>query len=119
MKFNLLTFITLIAIKSIHAQFNQHRINDFCCFDSLGPHTFSYPLGKELKQDTLVLSFFEDYFLNFKMINTLTGNDIQNAAFQSDTIQSPFYYGGGATKIANSYITSAVKYNFNNGEFKL
>ena len=119
MKLKFTTFLFLINTVLLQAQLSQQWLNNFCCFDSVGPHTFSFPLGKEFNQDTLTISFFEDYFLKFEKINVVTGDSIQCATFLSDTIQSSFYYGGGTTKITNQYITSAVKYNNINGQFKL
>ncbi len=101
------------------AQFTQQWVNSFCCFDTLGPHTFSYPLGRYIQQDTLTLSYFEDNIQLFKKLDLDTGNDIQTSVLSNDTVQSPFYYGGGTTRIANHYITSLIKYDTNSGIIKL
>lgn len=104
---------------TVKAQFTQQWVNSFCCFDTLGPHTFSYPLGRYIQQDTLTLSYFEDNIQLFKKLDLDTGNDIQTSVLSNDTVQSPFYYGGGTTRIANHYITSLIKYDTNSGIIKL
>jgi hypothetical protein len=119
MKTRLFILLSIFCTGFTNAQFAQQWLNNFCCFDSLGPHSFSYPLGREFNQDTLTISFYEDGYLNFKRINTATGNDIQNITLVSDTIQPPFYFGGGTTKISNQYFTSCLKYNNNSGQSKL
>lgn len=113
------TVIILLSSFCLKAQFTQQWVNNFCCFDSLQPHTFSYPLGKFVQQDTLTLSFYEDDLQRFRKVDLNTGNDIQNIALTNDTVQSPFYYGGGTIHIANHYITALIKYNTNSGVIKL
>lgn len=113
------TVMFLLSSFCLKAQFTQQWVNNFCCFDSLQPHTFSYPLGKYVQQDTLTLSFYEDDLQRFRKVDLNTGNDIQNITLTNDTVQSPFYYGGGTIHVANHYITSLIKYNANSGVIKL
>lgn len=92
-------------------------INHFCCFDTMAPHSFSYPFGVVVQNDSIITTYFEDDSIKVKIIDAVSGNDIDNFYYIDDSPQSSFYNGGDFVKCINGYL---LTYSFwNNGENRL
>ena len=102
---------------SSKAQIDTQWVNRFCCFDTIAPHSFSYPLGVEYKFDSLFVCYFEDDTLKLKIINGLLNTDLQNYFYAPDSILPAFNYGGNFVSCFDGFLTSYTSYV--NGNYKL
>lgn len=112
-----LLFCLLWCSFSASAQLNPSWVNNFCCFDSVAPHSFSYPLGEVIKNDSIITAYFEDDSLKVKVINSNTGMDIADFNYASDTLFSPFYYGGSFIECDSGYLSATSTMDANNNSF--
>lgn len=100
MKLFILTFyLTLFLSFSANAQMQIQWNTNFCCFDSIAPHSFSTPLGIVQHQDTIQLGYWKDGFFNVEFLNTQNGQIIGSETFSQDTTSSPLFYGGSFTEL--------------------
>ncbi len=104
MKKNILFFLFLLSV-SVSGQMSPSWINHFCCFDSIRPHSFSYPLGVVVEDDSVIVAYFEDDSMKVKIIDSNTGSDMSNFDFPADTVFSPVYYGGSFVKCREGYVS--------------
>lgn len=109
-KFLLILFLVPV-IRPAAAQLQFQWANNFCCFDSLAIHSFSYPFGYVVDGDTLLLSFFEDGTIHLKKILKTSGTDVQLVTLANDTVESPYYFGGGAIFRNSFVLTAAISIN--------
>ena len=101
-----LIFCLFCCSFSVSAQLNPAWINHFCCFDSIAPHSFSYPLGIIQSGDSMIIAYVEDDSVKIKVIDMFSGNDIANFNYGSDTISSPAYVNGSFMKTDSGYLGS-------------
>ena len=105
MKLCILTFyLTLFLSFSANAQMQIQRNTDFCCFDSIAPHSFSTPLGIVQHQDTIQIGYWKDGFFNVEFLNTQNGQIFGSETFSQDTISPPLFYGGSFTELDSGYV---------------
>lgn len=105
MKLFILTFyLTLFLSFSANAQMQIQWNTNFCCFDSIAPHSFSTPLGIVQHQDTIQLGYWKDGFFNVEFLNTQNGQIIGSETFSQDTTSSPLFYGGSFTELDSGYV---------------
>lgn len=108
-----LIFCLFCCSFSVSAQLNPAWINHFCCFDSIAPHSFSYPLGIIQSGDSMIIAYVEDDSVKIKVIDMFSGNDIANFNYGSDTISSPAYVNGSFMKTDSGYLGSCFSYRSN------
>lgn len=98
-------FLTFLFFSSlfVSAQMSVQWNNNFCCFDSVAPHSFSTPLGVVQMNDTIVLGYWEDGFFSLEFFKTVNGQFTGGNNFTVDTINPPLYYGGCFKKLVHGY----------------
>ncbi|MBK8363398.1 MAG: T9SS type A sorting domain-containing protein [Bacteroidetes bacterium] len=116
MKKNIFFFFFLFSV-SVSGQMSPSWINHFCCFDSVGPHSFSYPLGVVVENDSIIVGYFEDDSMKVKIISSNTGADLSNFDFTNDTVFSPVYYGGSFVKCREGYVSVTSTTDANGSSF--
>ena len=105
-----------MAVFSSKAQMSIDWVNNFCCFDSIAPHTFSSPLGFVTDGDTLIIAYWQDDVCEFKKINLPSGTDYPLSYFHYavDSFMDPKYFGGDFLKINGRYYVAGIDARFHN-----
>lgn len=105
MKFAFKLLLIFLFPLLTNAQLNINWINNFCCFDSIAPHTFSVPLGEVFSGDTLVLGYWQDSHLLIKKIDTNNGVDLDSVTAFGGNFQftDVNYFGGDFIRMADQY----------------
>lgn len=101
-----LLFWLIICSFSSNAQMNPQWINHFCCFDSIAPHSFSYPFGKVVSNDSVYIAYYEDDTVKVKIVDLFSGNDLSNFILLTDSVLSSYYYGGDFKKCSDGFLLS-------------
>ena len=94
----------LFTVFTSTAQIDTQWVNRFCCFDSIAPHSFSYPFGIVTTNDSAVIAYFEDDTVKIKIVDLISGNDIADFNCLTDSILPSFNYGGDFKKCNGGFI---------------
>ncbi|HNP47897.1 MAG TPA: T9SS type A sorting domain-containing protein [Bacteroidia bacterium] len=100
------------------AQLQINWIDNFCCFDSIAPHTFSTPMGIVQKGDSVIVGFWEDNYFNIDVLNSVNGQHLSDHIYTNDTLNTPYFFGGSFIE-SNGVYACLGTYSDNFGNSKI